>query len=123
MSSEFQKTHNCGELSDKDIDKKVSGAIVKAANEVIQGKMNDNFPLKVWQTGSGTQTNMNVNEVISNRAIHLLGGKIGSKFSFKDKSVSFCLIFLFEATPPAITKVFFTFLSFLNKNFFLFIII
>ena len=63
----------------KDIDKKISGAIVKAANEIINGKMNDNFPLKVWQTGSGTQTNMNVNEVISNRAIEILKGKKGTK--------------------------------------------
>jgi len=63
----------------KDIDKKISIAIVKAANEIIKGKMNDNFPLKVWQTGSGTQTNMNVNEVISNRAIEILGGKKGTK--------------------------------------------
>ena len=62
-----------------DIDKKVSKAIIKAANEVILGKHMDHFPLKVWQTGSGTQTNMNVNEVISNRAIELLGGKMGSK--------------------------------------------
>ena len=64
---------------EKSIDKKIGNAIIKAANEVISGKLNDHFPLKVWQTGSGTQTNMNVNEVISNRAIHLLGGKIGSK--------------------------------------------
>ena len=63
----------------KDLDKKISVAIVKAANEVISGKMNDNFPLKVWQTGSGTQTNMNVNEVIANRAIEILGGKKGTK--------------------------------------------
>ena len=63
----------------KDLDKKISAAIVKAANEIIQGKMNDNFPLKVWQTGSGTQTNMNVNEVIANRAIEILGGKKGTK--------------------------------------------
>jgi len=63
----------------KDLDKKTSGAIIKAANEIIQGKMNDNFPLKVWQTGSGTQTNMNVNEVIANRAIEILGGKKGTK--------------------------------------------
>ncbi len=63
----------------KDLDKKVSTAIVKASNEIIQGKMNDNFPLKVWQTGSGTQTNMNVNEVIANRAIEILGGKKGTK--------------------------------------------
>jgi len=53
--------------------------IVKAADEVIEGKLDDNFPLVVWQTGSGTQTNMNANEVISNRAIELAGGQIGSK--------------------------------------------
>ena len=64
---------------DKSLDKKISKAIIKAANEVISGKLNDNFPLKVWQTGSGTQTNMNVNEVIANRAIEMLGGKLGSK--------------------------------------------
>ena len=62
-----------------DMDKKISGAIIKAANEVISGKLNDHFPLKVWQTGSGTQTNMNVNEVIANRAIEILGGKKGTK--------------------------------------------
>ena len=54
-------------------------AIVKAASEVIEGRMADEFPLVVWQTGSGTQTNMNANEVISNRAIEFLGGEIGSK--------------------------------------------
>ena len=53
--------------------------IVKAAKEVQQGHFNEHFPLSVWQTGSGTQTNMNVNEVIANRAIQLSGGKIGSK--------------------------------------------
>ena len=53
--------------------------IVQAADEVISGKLNDQFPLRVWQTGSGTQTNMNVNEVISNRAIELAGGEKGSK--------------------------------------------
>ena len=58
---------------------KISKAIVKASNEIINGKLNDHFPLKVWQTGSGTQTNMNVNEVIANRAIEILGGKKGSK--------------------------------------------
>jgi len=63
----------------RDIDKKISKAIIKAANEIISGKLRDNFPLKVWQTGSGTQTNMNVNEVIANRAIEILGGKKGSK--------------------------------------------
>lgn len=53
--------------------------IVKAADEVIDGKLDDHFPLVVWQTGSGTQTNMNVNEVISNRAIEMVGGRMGSK--------------------------------------------
>ena len=53
--------------------------IVKAADEVIEGKLNDHFPLVVWQTGSGTQTNMNTNEVISNRAIEMAGGEMGSK--------------------------------------------
>ena len=57
----------------------ISNAIIKAANEVISGKLDSHFPLKVWQTGSGTQTNMNVNEVIANRAIEILGGKKGSK--------------------------------------------
>lgn len=47
--------------------------------QVAEGKLNDHFPLVVWQTGSGTQTNMNVNEVISNRAIEMLGGELGSK--------------------------------------------
>ena len=53
--------------------------IVKAADEVIAGKLDEHFPLRVWQTGSGTQTNMNVNEVISNRAIEIAGGEMGSK--------------------------------------------
>jgi len=57
----------------------ISNAIVKASNEVISGKLENNFPLKVWQTGSGTQTNMNVNEVIANRAIEILKGKKGTK--------------------------------------------
>ncbi len=57
----------------------ISNAIVKASNEVIAGKLKDNFPLKVWQTGSGTQTNMNLNEVIANRAIEILKGKKGTK--------------------------------------------
>ncbi len=54
-------------------------AIVRAADEAIAGKLDDHFPLHVWQTGSGTQSNMNVNEVLSNRAVQLLGGRIGSK--------------------------------------------
>jgi fumarate hydratase class II len=54
-------------------------AIIKAADEVIAGALDENFPLYVWQTGSGTQSNMNVNEVISNRAIQLLGGMLGKQ--------------------------------------------
>lgn len=61
------------------LEKKKVKLIVQAADEVIAGKLNDHFPLVVWQTGSGTQTNMNSNEVISNRAIEIAGGKIGSK--------------------------------------------
>src|SRR6267154_4460814 len=53
--------------------------IAQAADEVISGQLNDNFPLRIWQTGSGTQTNMNVNEVIGNRAIEIAGGMMGSK--------------------------------------------
>ena len=63
----------------KSLEPKISRAIVRASDEVIKGKLNSHFPLKVWQTGSGTQTNMNVNEVISNRAIEMMGGKLGSK--------------------------------------------
>lgn len=61
------------------LDKKIGDAIVTAATEVMEGKLDDHFPLVVWQTGSGTQSNMNANEVISNRAIELLGGTMGSK--------------------------------------------
>ena len=61
------------------LDAKRADAIVQAAGEVIEGKLDDHFPLVVWQTGSGTQSNMNANEVISNRAIEILGGVIGSK--------------------------------------------
>jgi len=64
---------------DKQIEKKITQSIIKASEEVINGKLDENFPLKVWQTGSGTQTNMNVNEVIANRAIEIMGGKKGSK--------------------------------------------
>ncbi|MEP5155671.1 class II fumarate hydratase [Planktotalea sp.] len=62
-----------------DLDPKLADAIIEAAGEVIEGKFDDNFPLVVWQTGSGTQSNMNSNEVIANRAIEILGGVIGSK--------------------------------------------
>ena len=61
------------------LDAKRTKAIVKAASEVAEGKLDDNFPLSIWQTGSGTQSNMNSNEVISNRAIEMMGGEIGSK--------------------------------------------
>jgi len=61
------------------LDKKIGDAIVAAAQEVSEGKLDDHFPLVVWQTGSGTQSNMNANEVISNRAIEMLGGERGSK--------------------------------------------
>ncbi len=62
-----------------DLDKRIAKYIIKAADEVIKGKLDSHFPLKVWQTGSGTQTNMNVNEVISNRAIEMMGGILGTK--------------------------------------------
>jgi len=61
------------------LDRAVGETVVKAAQEVIEGKLDDHFPLVVWQTGSGTQSNMNANEVISNRAIEMLGGEMGSK--------------------------------------------
>ena len=61
------------------LDEKIADAIIKAAAEVVEGQFDDNFPLVVWQTGSGTQSNMNANEVIANRAIEILGGTIGSK--------------------------------------------
>jgi len=61
------------------VDPKLGETIVAAAQEVIDGKLNDHFPLVVWQTGSGTQSNMNANEVISNRGIEMLGGEVGSK--------------------------------------------
>ena len=63
---------DAGKMDAKDL-------ICKAADEVIEGDLDAHFPLSVWQTGSGTQSNMNVNEVISNRAIELAGGVIGSK--------------------------------------------
>uniref|UniRef100_A0A6I8SSB1 Fumarate hydratase, mitochondrial n=1 Tax=Xenopus tropicalis TaxID=8364 RepID=A0A6I8SSB1_XENTR len=64
---------------DYGLDPNIANFIIKAADEVSSGKLDDHFPLVVWQTGSGTQTNMNVNEVISNRAIEMMGGKLGSK--------------------------------------------
>src|SRR5688500_6841911 len=61
------------------LEPRLAEAIVAAADEVIAGKLDAEFPLVVWQTGSGTQTNMNANEVIANRAIQLLGGEVGAK--------------------------------------------
>ncbi|MEE9381427.1 MAG: lyase family protein, partial [Hyphomonadaceae bacterium] len=61
------------------LDKTISDAIVATATEVAENKLDVHFPLSIWQTGSGTQSNMNANEVISNRAIEMLGGEIGSK--------------------------------------------
>jgi fumarate hydratase class II len=61
------------------LDQHIADTIIAAANEVIEGKLNAHFPLAIWQTGSGTQSNMNANEVISNRAIEMLGGVMGSK--------------------------------------------
>lgn len=61
------------------LDEKIAKVIMESVDELINGDLNDHFPLSIWQTGSGTQTNMNVNEVISNRAIEILGGKLGSK--------------------------------------------
>ncbi|MBX3496780.1 MAG: class II fumarate hydratase [Parvibaculum sp.] len=61
------------------LDPAIGKAVVQAAQEVIEGKLDDHFPLVVWQTGSGTQSNMNANEVISNRAIEIMGGEMGSK--------------------------------------------
>src|SRR5499426_816885 len=66
--------HDLGKLPDDKL-----RLIVQACDEVIEGKLDEHFPLRVWQTGSGTQTNMNANEVISNRAIELAGGVMGSK--------------------------------------------
>ncbi len=71
-----------GALANRDLgklDPRLADAIAAAAQDVIDGRLDDNFPLVVWQTGSGTQTNMNANEVISNRAIEILGGALGSK--------------------------------------------
>src|SRR5882757_4308717 len=69
-------------LVNQDLDKlshEKCSLIMRAADEVIDGKLNEHFPLRIWQTGSGTQTNMNANEVISNRAIEIAGGEMGSK--------------------------------------------
>ena len=62
-----------------ELDGKIAELIARAADDIIEGELDDHFPLVIWQTGSGTQTNMNANEVIANRAIELAGGELGSK--------------------------------------------
>ncbi|TGK81558.1 class II fumarate hydratase [Leptospira noumeaensis] len=82
MIRAFGILKKCAALTNKDLEilsEEKAALIVNAAGEVIEGKLDDHFPLVVWQTGSGTQTNMNVNEVISNRAIEMAGGVLGSK--------------------------------------------
>ncbi len=82
LISAFGILKRCAALVNHDLgklDREKTDLIVKAADEVISGERNDQFPLRIWQTGSGTQTNMNANEVISNRAIELAGGVMGSK--------------------------------------------
>jgi len=75
----IKKAAAMANMKAKKLSPELGKAIIAAADEVIAGKLDDNFPLVVWQTGSGTQTNMNVNEVIANRAIEMLGGEMGSK--------------------------------------------
>ncbi|CAM1637198.1 class II fumarate hydratase [Bartonella apis] len=75
----IKKAAAMANMKAKKLSPELGKAIIAAADEVIDGKLDDNFPLVVWQTGSGTQTNMNVNEVIANRAIEMLGGEMGSK--------------------------------------------
>ena len=75
----IKKAAACVNHDFNNLDSSILSAIHKAADEVIEGKLDDHFPLVVWQTGSGTQTNMNFNEVIANRAIEIMGGEIGSK--------------------------------------------
>ena len=80
-----QVNHALGKL-----DGEKAAFIERAAREVIEGKLAGEFPLRIWQTGSGTQTNMNVNEVISNRAIELAGGAMGSKSPSTRTTTSTC---------------------------------
>ena len=75
----IKKSASIVHKNEKQIDAKIANAIIKASESVINGNLDDHFPLKVWQTGSGTQTNMNVNEVIANKASQILGGKLGTK--------------------------------------------
>ena len=66
-------------IDNGNLNKEIGNSIIQAAQEVIDGKLSEHFPLVVWQTGSGTQSNMNANEVISNRAIQIMGGIMGTK--------------------------------------------
>ena len=66
-------------IDNGNLNEEIGNSIIQAAQEVIDGKLSEHFPLVVWQTGSGTQSNMNANEVISNRAIQIMGGIMGSK--------------------------------------------
>ena len=70
------------------LEEHIKDAIVQAASDVAEGKLDDNFPLSVWQTGSGTQSNMNSNEVIANKAIEILGGVIGQKIPYTPMTTS-----------------------------------
>jgi fumarate hydratase class II len=72
------------------LDERRAELIVRAAEEVIAGKLNEHFPLRVWQTGSGTQTNMNGNEVIANRAIELAGARWAARIPFTPTTTSIC---------------------------------
>ena len=78
-------------FSQGSLEKEIADAILQSSDEVISGKLDDHFPLVVWQTGSGTQSNMNFNEVIANRAIEILGGELGSKASFIQMIMLICL--------------------------------
>ena len=80
----------CAAIANKNygLDPKMADAIIKAADEVRDGKLDDHFPLVIWQTGSGTQSNMNSNEVISNRATEILGGGMGSKLVHPNDDVN-----------------------------------
>lgn len=86
----FGVLKKCAAQSNLDfgLDPEKAKAIMQAADEVAQGKLDDHFPLVVWQTGSGTQSNMNANEVISNRAIEILGGELGSKMVHPNDDVN-----------------------------------
>ena len=72
----------------KGVNPELGEAICAAAAEVVSGRFDDHFPLVVWQTGSGTQSNMNANEVIANRAIEILGGELGGKHPFANDHVN-----------------------------------